>query len=40
VPRRIDEAVARLKLEGMGLEIDTLTERQEKYLTSWKEGTV
>jgi len=40
VPRRIDEMVARLKLEGMGLEIDTLTERQEKYLTSWKEGTV
>jgi adenosylhomocysteinase len=40
VPRRIDETVARLKLEGMGIEIDTLTERQEKYLTSWKEGTV
>ncbi len=40
VPRRIDETVARLKLEGMGIEIDTLTERQVKYLTSWKEGTV
>ncbi|MCW3992033.1 MAG: adenosylhomocysteinase [Candidatus Bathyarchaeota archaeon] len=40
VPRWIDETVARLKLEGMGVEIDTLTERQEKYLTSWKEGTV
>jgi adenosylhomocysteinase len=40
VPRWIDETVARLKLEGMGIEIDTLTERQDKYLTSWKEGTV
>jgi adenosylhomocysteinase len=40
VPKRIDETVARLKLEGIGIEIDTLTERQEKYLTSWKEGTV
>jgi adenosylhomocysteinase len=40
VPRWIDETVARLKLEGMGVEIDTLTERQDKYLTSWKEGTV
>ena len=40
VPRRIDETVSRLKLEGMGIEIDTLTERQEKYLTSWKQGTV
>ena len=40
VPKSIDEHVARLKLEGMGIEIDTLTERQKKYLTSWKEGTV
>jgi adenosylhomocysteinase len=40
VPRWIDERVARLKLEGMGIEIDTLTERQDKYLSSWKEGTV
>jgi adenosylhomocysteinase len=40
VPKRIDETVARLKLQGIGIEIDTLTERQEKYLTSWKEGTV
>lgn len=40
VPKSIDERVARLKLEGMGIEIDVLTERQKKYLTSWKEGTV
>jgi adenosylhomocysteinase len=40
VPRSIDEIVSRLKLEGMGIEIDNLTERQKKYLGSWKEGTV
>jgi len=40
VPKSIDERVASLKLEGMGIEIDVLTERQKKYLTSWKEGTV
>ncbi|MGD2142575.1 MAG: adenosylhomocysteinase, partial [Candidatus Bathyarchaeota archaeon] len=40
VPRSIDETVARLKLEGMGIEIDTLTDRQKKYLSSWKEGTI
>ncbi|UCH58048.1 MAG: adenosylhomocysteinase, partial [Candidatus Bathyarchaeota archaeon] len=40
VPRSIDETVARLKLEGMGIRIDVLTEEQEKYLSSWKEGTV
>jgi adenosylhomocysteinase len=40
VPKHIDETVAKLKLDGMGIEIDVLTEEQEKYLTSWKEGTV
>ena len=40
VPKEIDSMVARLKLEGMGIEIDVLTEEQEKYLTSWREGTV
>ena len=40
VPRYIDETVAKLKLDGMGIEIDTLTDRQEKYMKSWKEGTV
>ncbi len=40
VPKSIDETVARLKLNGMGIEIDVLTEEQERYLTSWKEGTV
>jgi adenosylhomocysteinase len=40
VPGHIDETVARLKLDGMGIKIDVLTEEQERYLSSWKEGTV
>jgi adenosylhomocysteinase len=40
VPVEIDEEIAALKLESMGIEIDVLTEEQEKYLTSWQEGTV
>jgi adenosylhomocysteinase len=39
VPRPIDEAVARLKLEAMGVGIDTLTDAQRLYLESWQEGT-
>jgi adenosylhomocysteinase len=39
VPREIDEEIARLKLETMGVSIDRLTEEQEKYLASWDEGT-
>ena len=39
VPTEIDEEVARLKLRGMGVEIDTLTPEQEVYLRSWEEGT-
>ena len=34
-----DEWVAELKLETMGVGIDTLTPEQEKYLASWQEGT-
>ena len=40
VPEDIDKTVARMKLEGMGIVIDELTKEQEKYLRSWKEGTV
>ncbi len=36
VPREIDDYVARLKLETMGVKIDTLTPEQEKYLNSWQ----
>jgi adenosylhomocysteinase len=39
VPREIDEEVARLKLEAMGVAIDALTDEQLKYLTSWESGT-
>jgi len=39
VPKEIDEQVAALKLHSMGVKIDTLTKRQERYLSSWKEGT-
>jgi adenosylhomocysteinase len=39
VPREIDQEVARLKLAAMNITIDTLTEEQERYLTSWQEGT-
>jgi adenosylhomocysteinase len=35
----IDSEVARLKLQTMGIEIDTLTPEQETYLRSWEEGT-
>lgn len=38
-PRELDERVARLKLESMGIEIDRLTEEQKKYLESWRLGT-
>ena len=39
VPKEIDQWVASLKLKSMGITIDTLTSEQEKYLTSWEEGT-
>jgi adenosylhomocysteinase len=39
VPTEIDEEIARLKLETMGIDIDKLTEEQAKYLASWDEGT-
>jgi adenosylhomocysteinase len=40
VPAEIDAEIARLKLATMGVEIDTLTAEQEKYLNSWQSGTV
>jgi adenosylhomocysteinase len=39
VPREIDEEIAKLKLATMGVDIDTLTAEQAKYLASWDEGT-
>ncbi len=39
VPEEIDKQIARLKLQSMGIEIDSLTPEQKEYLTSWEEGT-
>lgn len=35
VPPELDDEVARLKLDALGVEIDQLTEGQRRYLTSW-----
>jgi adenosylhomocysteinase len=39
VPEDIDREVARLKLRAMGIDIDSLTAEQERYLNSWDQGT-
>jgi adenosylhomocysteinase len=39
VPAEIDREIARLKLESMSVAIDTLTDAQREYLTSWEVGT-
>jgi adenosylhomocysteinase len=39
VPEAIDRRVAELKLAALGVEIDTLTPEQVKYLASWDAGT-
>ncbi len=39
VPKAVDEWVAALKLQTMGIAIDTLTVEQRKYLDSWEMGT-
>jgi len=39
VPDEIEDWVAKLKLQSMGIEIDVLTEEQKTYLASWKMGT-
>lgn len=39
VPLEIDEQVANLKLASLGLSIDSLTEEQKKYSSSWDIGT-
>jgi adenosylhomocysteinase len=39
VPPAIDKEIARLKLAGMGINIDKLTKEQAKYLASWEIGT-
>lgn len=39
MPFDVDQEIARLKLETMGVKIDTLTAQQEAYLNQWVEGT-
>lgn len=39
VPQEIDDEIARLKLEAMGVRIDILTPEQVRYLSQWEEGT-
>jgi adenosylhomocysteinase len=39
VPEHLDQQIAKLKLESMGVQIDKLTPEQEHYLASWSEGT-
>ena len=40
VPVEIDSAIAALKLETLGVAIDTLTNEQVAYMNSWNMGTV
>jgi adenosylhomocysteinase len=39
VPEHLDQQIAKLKLDSMGVLIDKLTPEQEHYLGSWNEGT-
>jgi len=39
VPFQIDNDVVKLKLQTMGVTVDVLSDKQEKYINSWKTGT-
>jgi adenosylhomocysteinase len=39
LPPAVDQEIARLKLQAMGIAIDTLTAEQVRYLASWDAGT-
>jgi adenosylhomocysteinase len=39
IPVALDQEIARLKLEALGVHIDTLTPEQSAYLASWQQGT-
>ncbi len=39
LPEELDNEIAKLQLEALGIKIDTLTKEQKKYMSSWKEGT-
>jgi adenosylhomocysteinase len=40
VPKEIDHLIASLKLKAIGIEVDRLTEEQQKYISTWETGTV
>jgi adenosylhomocysteinase len=39
IPTEIDQEIARLKLQAMGIAIDSLTSEQVEYMNSWTSGT-
>ena len=39
LPEEIDNKIAKLQLEAMGIKIDSMTPEQKKYISSWQEGT-
>jgi len=39
IPTEIDQNIALLKLQAMGIKIDTLTADQDEYINSWTSGT-
>ncbi len=39
LPEEIDDAIAELQLQDLGVKIDKLDEEQSRYLTTWNEGT-
>lgn len=39
LPQKIDDEIATLQLKTLGVNIDTLTRDQQKYASSWQEGT-
>ncbi len=39
LPEEIDNEIAKLQLEAIGIKIDSMTEEQKKYMESWEEGT-
>lgn len=39
IPTEVDQDIARLKLQAMGIAIDSLTAEQNEYINSWTAGT-
>ena len=39
IPVEVDANIAKLKLQAMGINIDTLTSEQTEYINSWTAGT-